>query len=396
MKLIVLIIVLSLSDQFFLQKFNAISIPLKRIPLNPKQKQELISLLKHSHESTKFSSFLEIKPKVYLKNYYNSQYIGEVSIGSPPQPLGVIFDTGSSNFFVNSKLCQTKSCSERPAYDHDSSYTFSPIGYLLEVVFGAGTINGVVNQDTIIIAGVKLKKQKFAEVINETGDVFDDGRFSGILGLAFDSLVEYDIMPIFDSIVQSHRLEWNIFSFYFSLDPEEDSEIMIGDLNPSKFTGEITWIPIVPNLDTYWVIEIEDIVLGTKSLNLCRYKCRAAIDTGTTMLSAPSSHLSEVLKYLPHDCSNIYSFPDLIFIIKGKEFSVPSSNYMVTNKNDMFDQPGTHSKGYEECSLGIISIDVPPPSGPLWVLGDVFLTNYYSVFDRDHLSVGLATARHQD
>lgn len=371
-------------------------IPLIRKALSKNEKQSLISLLVTSHDQLDYPSFLESKSKIHMKNYANTQYVGTVGIGSPEQYMDVIFDTGSSNFFINSKLCKDSTCQSRKWYDHDKSESYHHIGFTLEVEFGTGVISGLINEDTVTIAGVPLLKQRLAEVTSEEGEVFLDGKFSGILGLAFDSMAAFGTVPIFDSLIRSKSLTWNVFSFYYSLDEDEESEIIVGDVDHDKYEGDIVWVPLIKDLLNYWLIEIDDILLGGESLGFCPHGCRGAVDTGTTLLSAPSDNLNSLYKKINQDCEEYLSFPDISFVIQGRVFTISPKDYILTNTEESFDDPGKHSEYFTECSLGFMPIDVPPPNGPLWVLGDIFLSNFYSIFDRDSLSIGLAKAKHKN
>ncbi len=59
---------------------------------------------------------------VRLKNYGNVQYVGEISFGSPPQRLSVVFDTGSSDTWIPGIFCST--CGIHASFDYTQSNSF--------------------------------------------------------------------------------------------------------------------------------------------------------------------------------------------------------------------------------------------------------------------------------
>ncbi|WVZ10702.1 hypothetical protein V8G54_015232 [Vigna mungo] len=352
-----------------------------------------VGLRKRSLDINSFSSARireavhHLKPDtVYLKNYLDAQYFGEIGIGSPPQTFRVVFDTGSSNL----------------------------------IPYGHGHIPGFFSQDNLRVGELIVKDQQFAEITKEGPLAFLAHHFDGILGLGFLNKSVGQVTPVWYNMIEQGHVTQKIFSLWLNPDPMSKigGEIVFGGIDWRHFKGDHTYVPLTH--EDYWQIEVGDILLANNPTGLCAGGCAAIIDSGTSLIAGPTKIVTQINHaigaegYVSYECKSIiHNYGDSIweYIISGLCEKLPNpvgQTFIDCNSIDTMPQitftignksfplsPEQYMLRIEEgcstvCYGGFVPLDVPPPQGPLWVLGDLFLGAYHTVFDYGNLRIGFA------
>jgi len=324
-----------------------------------------------------------------MQRIHKTAYWGSVSLGTPPQHFKVIFDTGSGNLIVPSSQCSVPGCKPHKKYESKSSTTSMTIQNEngegnAEISFGTGNIAGDFYRDKMCIGDSLCIDSSFIAANRESTEPFQEIPFDGIMGLGFKDLSMGKGFNIVDDLYAGGQLPQGQVSFY--LTDGGDSEVTFGGYKSEYLASDILWARV--DLESFWQVSIDDITFDNKPKSLCGGGCNVAVDTGTSMLAGPSELVDKLTSMLgaKEDCSNFNSLPKLGFQIGDKVLNLKPDDYM--------DSSGS------ECSLSFMSLDVPPPKGPLFIFGDPFLRRFVTIFDRAGAGsgsrVGFAVAKHSD
>jgi len=365
-------------------------------------------------------SFLHVNSSVdfslSLSNFNNVQYSGVFSLGG--QSLPVIYDTGSFEVLVLSTLC-TSCAAGLAKYDSTRSTTFQSAGGLeAQHVFGSGPVNSRKGFEDVWIGDgnspYNVKRMPFWEITDHDIEVWNENaHFSGIVGLCHPSEVPMAFAPSAGHQAPDKTLMANagIDAFAFCLQRHGANSSGYFNMGPSTkalptITAGFSSMPVVGQV--HWGVTMTSVsVPGVNVANPCNPSCGAIIDSGTSLIAAPSSAspLINALKdMIKPDCSNIDSLPVLHLTVGGVPIELPPRAYVI--KASMlglripldpvgvwdFIWNGPTTTVGDQCTVAFMTIEKQSQFGPVWILGMPFMRYYYTVFERSTKKIHVAKA----
>ncbi|XP_019677606.2 renin isoform X2 [Felis catus] len=341
---------------------------------------------------TKRFSFGNSTSPVVLTNYLDTQYYGEIGIGTPPQTFKVIFDTGSANLWVPSTKCSPlyTACEIHSLYDSSESSSYMENGTAFAIHYGSGKVKGFLSQDEVTVGGITVT-QTFGEVTELPLIPFMLAKFDGILGMGFPAQAVGGVTPVFDHILSQGVLKEDVFSVYYSRNSHLlGGEVVLGGSDPQYYQGNFHYVSV--SKTGSWQIKMKGVSVRSATV-VCEEGCMVVVDTGASYISGPTSALRLLMETLGAkelstneyvvNCKQVPTLPDISFHLGGRAYTLTSADYVL---KDPYGNDGL-------CTLALHGLDVPPPTGPVWVLGASFIRKFYTEFDRHNNRIGFALAR---
>jgi len=240
------------------------------------------------------------------------------------------------------------------------------------------------------MGGLNVVKQQFGEAMKEPGAAFVAAKFDGILGMGFVTISVDHVTPVWYNIISQGLVSSQVFSFWLSqtASKTQGGELTLGGIDTKRYTGQISYAPLTS--ETYWEFMVSDFQLNGQSLNWCTSAgCKAICDTGTSLIVGPKKEIDALNVKLGAkvfngegiftSCSVINSLPNITVVINKVNFVLTPTDYVLK----------ITSQGQTDCISGFYGLDLGS-LGPLYIMGDVFIATYTTIFDFANERVGWA------
>jgi hypothetical protein len=286
-------------------------------------------------------------------------------------------------------------CQGKHQFNSEKSSTYKRNGRAFQLVYGTGASGGFLGKDTVEMANLTVTDQVFGQA-TALAPFFAGQPLDGILGLGYPTIAEDNVVPFVNNLIAQKVIKKPMFGVYMEkLDDYEHikvgGEITFGNYDSSKFSGNITWQPVASK--GYWELRMDSVRVGRGEVKLSEGRYSVISDTGTSMIVGPSRAVHAIAEEVGAefsrenqiffvDCNKAANMPDIRLVFNGEEFAISSNSYVL-------------KAGPNTCILGF---GMMPPGRqsrhPIdWILGDVFIREWYQIYDFGSDQVGFAKAR---
>ncbi|KAI0721833.1 protease [Cerioporus squamosus] len=312
------------------------------------------------------------------------EWAGNIKIGTPPETFLIDFDTGSADLWVPSSSC-TQCASSKSKYHASASSTGAKQNGTFEIRYADGSnATGPIYTDTVVVGGVKATGQYFAPVTSESPNFAQDP-IDGVLGLAFPSISRLKQDPFFVTASAQKYVKEDVFAFKLA---SNGSELYLGGTDASLYKGAIEYHDVSSTVG-YWIIGGGSAEVNGKS---AVSGFETIIDSGTSIMYGPPAAVQAFYKAIPDSklfdqAGGFYTFPcrtppQVAFNWGGKSWAINAENFNF----------GETEQGSGEC-VGTLAGQDLGLGDNVWLLGDSFMKNVYSVFSLSRNAVGFATLK---
>eukprot|EP00928_Gymnodinium_smaydae_P012302 TRINITY_DN14469_c0_g1_i1.p1 TRINITY_DN14469_c0_g1~~TRINITY_DN14469_c0_g1_i1.p1 ORF type:complete len:537 (-),score=41.54 TRINITY_DN14469_c0_g1_i1:174-1703(-) len=411
------------------------------------------SLVRHAgrHAEKKPNAYGEIRQR--MTNYFDTQYTSIIRVGG--QSVKAIVDTGSFELLVFGANCSN--CGSSPhLYNESLSKTFRNFSFDKVHTYGSGETTSTEVSDVLQVGPMISKNQTFWEVHDAKMPILREDSFASIFGVGpptsvgkfadadaeqahqdvqnlesgsseitddmKDTVAEYDVARkrAWSSKSVVERLNVRSVSFCMGRTSGSDGYVVWNDTAPKRFPSKFMTIENAGN--SYWSANMTNVVLSSP-LNIvantsskskgetlgCETQCSAVIDTGTSLIAAPSSVVTKLNGIIQAwtakggTCDDLSGLPNLEFNLNGHRLTLPPESYVgrasgaFGARSQLLRRAMPHltldkNNQTSSCTSLLMSMDADAPEGPMWILGMPFFREYYTTF---MFRIGKKHFRHQ-
>eukprot|EP01069_Polyplicarium_translucidae_P006267 Polyplicarium_translucidae@DN2933_c0_g1_i1.p3 len=108
------------------------------------------------------------------------------------------------------------------------------------------------------------------------------GRFDGILGLAWPTISEHQLPPVFEAMLEARAIPQPYFAFYLGDTAGSDGELLFGGVDTDHFEGQVTWATLIRKM--FWEVPVAGMRTGNEIVDIGEHTS-AIIDSGTSLIA---------------------------------------------------------------------------------------------------------------